>query len=81
MIENRNNKEARKEFEAVLTSTEAKIEAIDQRLVKEKLTSSKFLQLYNERGALMVKRRFTLKKLSNVRSGKNPWGEIEKVIV
>lgn len=81
MQEVRNSKQVVKEFEASLKQTEDKIEALDERLLKERLTNKKFMQLYDERGTLMVKRRILLKKLENARKGKNPWGEAEKVIV
>lgn len=69
MQKNRNNNVAVTESEAILRQTEASIDTLEERLLNEKLTNRQFLQLYNERGALMIKRRTALYKLKNARQG------------
>lgn len=80
MSEIRNNRAAIIGCEIILRHTEARIEAIEERLLSEKMTNSKFMQLCDERGALMMKRRTAIKKLQYARKGKNPWGEAEAMM-
>ncbi len=75
----RNNKPVIRELEKVLLKTDNDIDAIDNRLLNEKLSNAKFQQLFIERHALMVKRRQSLRKLELAKSG-NPWGVVEEVV-
>ena len=66
--------------EIILRQTEARIDAIEQRLLMDKLTSRKFIQLYRERGALLIQRRTALKKLENARKAKKTLREAEYIV-
>ena len=81
MIMIRNNRAAIIECKATLRQTEARIDALDERLMTEKMTNRKFMQLCDERGALMMKRRTAIKKLEYARKGKSLWGEAEGTLI
>ena len=78
----RNNDRIIDELKETLRETEIRIEKIDYRLEKEKLTTAKFLQIYAEKHCLMIRRRNALRKLKNAKAGRNPWGDaIDEAII
>ena len=74
------NKVAIIKCETILRQTEARIDAIEQRLLMDKLTSRKFILLYRERGTLLIQRRTALKKLENARKAKKTLREAEYIV-
>ncbi|HSW65210.1 MAG TPA: hypothetical protein VLH56_18160 [Dissulfurispiraceae bacterium] len=65
-----------RQFKTDLEQAQKKLELIDNRLVgNERLTSSKFVQLIEERNNLLYKCCSIRLKISRAQQSKNPWGE------
>lgn len=64
-------------FEKELGKIDNKIESINEKLIKGKLTTAKFLQLCDERASLIIKQRNVLKKIENINKGITPNGYAE----